>query len=275
MGGTAPYRLLLTGPVEQSRQISQEGEDSFSDLTEGTYGIKVTDSEDRTVEETVTLISNKTKLIIKNLKTTNVSRNDASDGTISIEACGGCPPYEYSIDGSHFQSSGNFAGLSSGSYTVTARDRDGNTVSETVIIGVICFTRDSYVKTDRGPVRVDRLTPNDRIDGQPIELVCSGSIPRGSRLVKVHPHALGQNVPNRILYLTPNHKIYHRGRLIKAEGAANLLNNPKIETVRTREAVEVFNVLLPTYTTMLVNNLKIESLHPSSVVALRHRQGKF
>lgn len=45
-----------------------------------------------------------------------------SDGTITVFVSGGTPPYEYSIDGSSFQPGNFFNGLTSGTYTVYAKD---------------------------------------------------------------------------------------------------------------------------------------------------------
>jgi gliding motility-associated-like protein len=48
-----------------------------------------------------------------------------NDGQLTVSATDGFAPYEYSIDGFNFQSSGVFAGLAAGNYTVTARDAFG------------------------------------------------------------------------------------------------------------------------------------------------------
>ncbi|MEO1258703.1 MAG: T9SS type A sorting domain-containing protein [Bacteroidota bacterium] len=50
---------------------------------------------------------------------------DGMDGFISIEATGGTPPYEYSLNGVDFQSENTFNNLGPGTYTVTVRDADG------------------------------------------------------------------------------------------------------------------------------------------------------
>ena len=51
-----------------------------------------------------------------------ISCNGFSNGEINSFAFGGTGPVEYSIDGTNFQSSGFFSGLSAGSYTVTFKD---------------------------------------------------------------------------------------------------------------------------------------------------------
>jgi hypothetical protein len=214
--------------------------------------------------------SNDTVLAIHQLRAINVSRNGSSDGSILVEASGGMPPYGYRLSGAKDISSGSgcFTGLGAGTYTVSATDQRGRTVSETVIIGVICFTRDSYVSTDQGVVRVDRLKPTHTVHGERVALVCSGSIPRGSELIEVRPGAFGQGRPYQSLFLTPNHRIMISGRLLQAgQLARGDKVGGRLKTISLSRPVEVFNVLMPKYTTILVNGLEIESLHPDSGAA--------
>ena len=58
-------------------------------------------------------------------------------GSVEVNGSGGTSPYSYSIDGTTFQTSGTFSGLSAGFYTITAEDSDGctSTVSATVSAG--------------------------------------------------------------------------------------------------------------------------------------------
>lgn len=62
-----------------------------------------------------------------------------SDGAIHVSAIGGTPgsniPYEYSIDGTNFQSSEFFLDLPSGVYDILIRDSEGCTKDTTVTIG--------------------------------------------------------------------------------------------------------------------------------------------
>jgi|GEM_PF-6030692 len=47
------------------------------------------------------------------------------DGEVTTNVSGGSAPYEFSLDEGDFQSSGNFSGLSTGTYTITVRDANG------------------------------------------------------------------------------------------------------------------------------------------------------
>lgn len=57
--------------------------------------------------------------------TVNVSCHSGEDGSISVDASGGIAPYEYSLDGTTFQTEATFADLAAGDYTITVRDSIG------------------------------------------------------------------------------------------------------------------------------------------------------
>ncbi len=48
-----------------------------------------------------------------------------NDGTLTVMATGGTPPYTYTLDGDNYQTSNVFTGLASGGYTVTVMDVSG------------------------------------------------------------------------------------------------------------------------------------------------------
>lgn len=61
--------------------------------------------------------------------TTTNPTTGSSNGSINASASGGSSGFTYSINGSAFQSSGNFTNLAAGSYTIIAKNTDGCTGS--------------------------------------------------------------------------------------------------------------------------------------------------
>lgn len=99
------------------------GSNVFSPLSAGTYDIQVMDDSgcvaigptDTIVDPPVITISTETFV--------NVTCNGAADGSITIAASGGTGALEYSIDnGTGYQASGSFTGLSGLSYDIIVRD---------------------------------------------------------------------------------------------------------------------------------------------------------
>jgi len=117
-GGIPPYNYSIGGAFQSDT--------TFSGLPAGDYTLTVEDSEG-TQTSTVVTITEPDALELA---------ASAVGNTITASASGGTPPYQYSLNGGTAQSSGVFAGLPEGEYTVMAIDANGCTVSgsENIII---------------------------------------------------------------------------------------------------------------------------------------------
>ncbi len=73
-------------------------------------------------------------LPVLSLTSTPVSCFGGNNGTITATATSGTMPYEFSKDGTAFQSSGIFSSLSANNYTITAKDVQGCTATATISI---------------------------------------------------------------------------------------------------------------------------------------------
>ncbi|OEK01269.1 hypothetical protein BFP97_06975 [Roseivirga sp. 4D4] len=120
MGGTSPYQYSLDG---SSFQSSPE----FTMLAARSYSVITRDANNCTITTAIT-VSQPDALV--------VSASLLDDNTISASATGGTGPYEYSLDGLVFQTSGTFSGLANGNYTVTVRDANAcvSTIDQSLIV---------------------------------------------------------------------------------------------------------------------------------------------
>ncbi|NOY38383.1 MAG: hypothetical protein GXO83_12530, partial [Chlorobi bacterium] len=118
-GGTTPYRYSIDAGVTF---VSNGG--IFTGLSAGNYDDAVTDYHGCTALGNTLTIVNPAPLSIDSESKTDVSCNGGNDGTITITASGGTPPYEYSVDGgtNFVANNGNFTGLFAGTYQVVVRD---------------------------------------------------------------------------------------------------------------------------------------------------------
>jgi gliding motility-associated-like protein len=114
-GGVGPYTYLWSdGTMEQSTVT----------LLGGSQSVTITDSQNCTseisfsVEEPETAV---TATAVGDIPSCAGSK----DGTISVEAMGGFPPYLYSIDGIDFTTDPLLLGVASGNYNVEVRDLKG------------------------------------------------------------------------------------------------------------------------------------------------------
>ncbi|MBI4931800.1 MAG: T9SS type A sorting domain-containing protein [Bacteroidetes bacterium] len=116
-GGTAPYTYLWS-PGNATTQ-------NISGLTANNYSVLVTDALGCT--NTFSAIVTQPLPIAASTSVTNTSCNAGSDGTATVYASDGIPPYSYSWNTSPAQTTQTATGLIAGSYSVTVTDANGCT----------------------------------------------------------------------------------------------------------------------------------------------------
>lgn len=130
VGGQAPYTFDLNGGTSQSIG-------DFSSLSAGVYIVTVTDSKNCSASEEI-VIENSDGLNIEVL-TTDAACGE-SDGSITVNAISGQAPFSFKLDDAALQSNNVYSNLASGTYSITATDATGCTITQEVsIISSISF----------------------------------------------------------------------------------------------------------------------------------------
>ena len=114
-GGTAPYQYSIDGGAMQNSGL-------FEGVSAGIHNLSAMDSNGCLSGDIDAQIDEPSELQIETVNVTDVSCNGNSEGTISIEAMGGVPPYAYAIDGGASSASGVFEGLSAGLHVIVIND---------------------------------------------------------------------------------------------------------------------------------------------------------
>lgn len=125
-GSGSGYQYSLDG-------VNFTGVGSFAGLAAGTYPVVVKDGAGciRTFSATIV---NTTGPSINSVSSTNITCNGGDDGSITVTSVsGGTGTLTYSINGSPFQTSTVFTGLTAGSYVVVVKDALGCTGSYSTI----------------------------------------------------------------------------------------------------------------------------------------------
>ncbi len=127
-GGVAPLQYSIDNGTTFSAAST------FNNLTAGSYTVVVKDANGCTSSQVVN-VATSTSPVINNSPVTQVSCFGGNNGSIVVNASGGNPPLQFSIDnGTTYQTSNSFPSLTAGSYTVVVSDVDGCTSS--VILNV-------------------------------------------------------------------------------------------------------------------------------------------
>jgi hypothetical protein len=126
----------------------------------------------------------------------------------------------------------------------------------------MCLRADTNITTDQGNVQISLINPLiHTINGHKILEIVKSKL-TDNEIICIQTHAFGENIPNCSTYVSKNHKILWNGKLIKAykmnrhgilHGLDRIPYNGEI----------MYNVLLDSkYSTMLANNMTVETQHP-------------
>lgn len=129
-GGTPSYLYIIENPALGNTSGNRTGQ--FSNLRAGDYIITVSDDLGVEVTQPISIVEPASL----NLSTTaEKTCEDTANGSLSIEAYGGIPPYQFSIDnGATFGSNTIFENLQAANYSVVLKDSNGCTSSLIVTV---------------------------------------------------------------------------------------------------------------------------------------------
>jgi large repetitive protein len=126
-GGTAPYEYSINGTTFQPTNI-------FNNLSNGTYAVFIKDALGCFTSTSATISVGS---IPKVTAFTAAASCNNNDGAIFASGTLGVAPYQFSINGTVYQSSNIFTGLGAGFYTVYMKDDKGCVVTTGITIGNI------------------------------------------------------------------------------------------------------------------------------------------
>jgi hypothetical protein len=128
----------------------------------------------------------------------------------------------------------------------------------------ICFVAGTPVKTDQGLIPIEQLDHTvNTIDGQHIVAITKITS-TDSYLIRIPKDHLGENAPDTETIISQLHKVLYNGVMTRAK---HLPGVSKVDY----DGQPLYNVLLDTYGTMIVNNLTVETLHPQANVAVLYK----
>ncbi|WP_298837713.1 Hint domain-containing protein [uncultured Roseobacter sp.] len=148
---------------------------------------------------------------------------------------------------------------------------------------VICFTPGTRISTPRGQVPVEALRPGDLVQtrdngAQPVRWLGRRHM-SGARLfampalrpVRFRTGALGIEIPDQELLVSPAHRMLIRGAVARdlfntdevLVAARDLINGDRIVRDTGARQVTYFHLLLPTHNVLWANGVATESFHPA------------
>ena len=164
LNGIGPFMYSIDGGA------TFQSDPLFENVPEGEYDIVVIGEEDCNFNSSVTVESCSLDVFIE-----FENESDTNKGSIFINASGGNPPYQYSVDGGeNFQTNPLFNLLDQGTYDVVVRDSDGCEFTMTIVIDFVTAT-----ETHKAGYVIN-ATPNPTSGLFVLQI--KGDIPAGERL---------------------------------------------------------------------------------------------
>ena len=131
----------------------------------------------------------------------------------------------------------------------------------------ICFPAGTPINTDQGIKNIEDIsTRKNTINGKKINSITRTIMKRLDYLVVLEKDCIEKNVPSQQTICSPDHKILYRDKMIEA----SLLIERKVTGVYAKkyDKSPLYNVLLDSHSTMIVNNMITETLHPKNPIAM-------
>lgn len=124
LGGTPSYQFSKDNITYVSSNV-------FNNLGVNNYKFWVKDANACVKESSITAISQPTILEVGIDNKIDATCNSGNNGLVKLKANGGTKTYQFSKDGTNFQTDSTFASLTAGSYTFTIKDAKGCTKTTT------------------------------------------------------------------------------------------------------------------------------------------------
>jgi large repetitive protein len=121
-GGTAPFTFAIDNGTFTTAT-------NFTNLAGGSHTVKVKDAGGCIFAE-VTSLSNSPGPSDFSISSTNATCGNANGTLTAGTLTGGTSPFTFSLNGSAFTSATSYTGLAAGSYTLTAKDANGCTITQ-------------------------------------------------------------------------------------------------------------------------------------------------
>jgi hypothetical protein len=141
------------------------------------------------------------------------------------------------------------------------------------VVSRTCFPAGTPVVTDQGIIPIDDIDElKHTIRGKKIVAVTS-VVSDEDHLISIQKDALGKNIPSQKTLVTQNHRILHKGSMVKAKKLVDLVDNGLIKKADYSGDI-LYNILLEEQGKMVVNNMITETLDPENGIAKLYKKFK-
>ncbi|MEM9032862.1 MAG: Hint domain-containing protein, partial [Pseudomonadota bacterium] len=185
---------------------------------------------------------------------------------------------DFDDDGVLNQSAGDYSDntalAANDALTFQGADRGSFTADNT---GVVCFRAGTQIATDHGAVAVETLRPGDLVVTadrglQPVRWIGESVVPGFGQTapIRIGAGALGRDLPTRDLWVSPQHRVLVRSKIVaRMTGrdealvpAVKLVGLPAITQEETADTVRYVHFMCDRHEVVFANGTPSETLFP-------------
>jgi len=142
------------------------------------------------------------------------------------------------------------------------------TIIPPVVPSNICFPAGTLIRTDQGEVAIEHLQRGKHTLGRKTIKHITQTISTDKYLIRVEKGAFGKNKPTQLTLMSKDHKIELQGEMVPSYRLLDYTD--QVKKVKYNGEI-LYNVLLGQHGIMSVNNLRCETLDPTSPIGCLYR----
>ena len=134
----------------------------------------------------------------------------------------------------------------------------------TPFVSNTCFPSGTPITTDQGNIAIEKINPKNHTIRKKKIVAVTETVSLDTHLICFEKNSLGNNIPCERTQISKNHVIYYKGKGRKAEYFVGRVEN--VRNVKYNGEI-LYNILQEEHDKMMVNNIIVETLHPSNIIA--------
>jgi hypothetical protein len=158
-----------------------------------------------------------------------------------------------------------YAGLKIVIGSVTAQN-----YTEPTPVFPVCFPAGTPVQTDQGSIAIEKINPKVNTIRNKNIVAITKTVTIEDKIVCIEKDSLGPNIPSQKTYISRNHELFYNKQMIKAKNLIGVVDG--VYNKKYNGEI-LYNVLLDKHDKMIVNNLIVETLDPTNIIAKLYNSG--
>lgn len=128
----------------------------------------------------------------------------------------------------------------------------------------ICFLAGTPINTDQGIIAIEKIDTDIHTIRSKKIVAVTKTVTAQKYIVFIEKHSFAMNMPSKNTSISMNHKVLYKGKM---ERARDLVGKVDGIVFKKYNGEVLYNILMEEHSKMIVNNMIVETLDPTNIVA--------